>query len=135
MGTGCSPAVSGTSFQTLDLSRSGPDKSLPITALFDKAEIDGQLAKNSWLTNARSKPEIFKCIFKEADLFEDHFSFHALKEDKGQVRIGVGHGCEKQVGIFTQLDVDLKSKKDLSESLKIAEDQRLLGKFLQKILQ
>lgn len=131
----CTPPAAGTAFHTLDLARPGPQKASPLSEHFDEAEIKAALDGHPWLTNARSRADLFKCIYKEADLTGDHFAFHAIKAGKVVVRIGVGHGCEAQLGLFTQLDIELTPSPDQLKALESAQELKTLSQHLHSILQ
>lgn len=120
----------GHGIRTVDLARPAGKRAVLITELFDVAEIDAGLAADAWLVNARSKPGIFKCLYKEEDLKRDHFAFQRLSGDRVVVRIGLGHGCESNKGIFTQLDLTLGAKPALMAQIRAAEQAKTLGDHL-----
>jgi hypothetical protein len=130
----CTPAAGGNRFVTLDLSKKGPDKALKITDVFPADAVKDELANNSWLTNARSKPQLFSCLYSEDDLVSDHFAFHSIDGDSVKVRIGFGHGCPSHLGTYTQLDLQLKAPGKLRAEIEAADKKHLLARHLQPSL-
>lgn len=125
-------AVAGQEFRTVDLSKAGADKGLSLTDVFDAAEVKAAFDGNGWLKQARTKPQIFKCLYKEEDLTGAHFAFLAMEGEKVKVRVGVGHGCEDRAGIFTQFDLSLTPPAGKKSELEAAVAAKTLGQHLHK---
>lgn len=117
----------GNGFHTLDLATGKPAS---LVTLFDAKEVAAALDGDSWLTNARSKPGIFKCLYNEADLTSDHFAFQRLTPDRVVVRLGLGHGCDTHKGIFTQLDLTLTPTAKMRAEAETAQKAGTLGEHL-----
>ncbi len=127
------PAM-GQAFHTVDLTAKG-DRAVALAGFFKADEVKAAFDAHPWLQNARKKPQIFKCIYKEADLGGAHFAFHGLEDGKALVRVGVGHGCDSHTGIFTQLDLKLTPDAKLLAQLQAADKAKTLGQYLHKTAQ
>jgi hypothetical protein len=117
----------GDGFETVDIATGKP---VMLTSLFDTAEIDAALNGDSWLTNARAKPGIFKCLYREDALKTNHFAFQSVSSGRVVVRLGLGHGCDSHKGLFTQIDLTLTPKPAVLAEVEAAKARGTLGEHL-----